>query len=96
MPVRVKLDPNLLSRLRKVESAVLDDLAPLVQAHAASALQASKLLVPVGEQDTDGKTPLVTTGFVDGPVVNSERASARRPVTTTRTRAQSTRASTGA
>jgi len=75
MPLKVALDFRLLDRLRKVEGEVLDDLAPLTREQASTTLQASRLLVPVGESDTDGKPPLSTTGFVDGPVVNGEKKS---------------------
>jgi hypothetical protein len=75
MPLKVTLDTKLLDALRKVEGQVLDDLAPLTREHSSTVLQGSRLLVPVGQHDTDGKPPLSSTGFVDGPVVNRERAS---------------------
>lgn len=75
MPLKVTLDTKLIDALRKVEGHVLGDLAPLTRDQASTVLQASRLLVPVGEHDTDGNPPLSTTGFVDGPVVNRERAS---------------------
>ncbi|MCP3105534.1 hypothetical protein LZ198_42490 [Myxococcus sp. K15C18031901] len=75
MALKVALDFRLLDKLRKVERPVLDALAPLVHAHASTVLQASRALVPVGERDTDGKPPLSTSGFVDGPEVNAQKAS---------------------
>ncbi|TQF13735.1 hypothetical protein FJV41_22455 [Myxococcus llanfairpwllgwyngyllgogerychwyrndrobwllllantysiliogogogochensis] len=75
MPLKVALDFRLLDKLRKVEGPVLDDLAPLAREHASTVLQASRTLVPVGKRDTDGKPPLSTTGFVDGPAVNGEKSS---------------------
>ncbi|QSQ17181.1 hypothetical protein [Myxococcus landrumensis] len=75
MPLKVALDFRLLDKLRTVAGPVLDDLAPLVREHASSVLQASRALVPVGQRDTDGKPPLNTSGFVDGPEVNADKAS---------------------
>lgn len=75
MPLKVALNTKLLDALRKVEGQVLDDLAPLTREQAASILEASRLLVPVGKEDTDGRPPLNTTGFVDGPAVNSAKGS---------------------
>ncbi|NTX17717.1 hypothetical protein HUA76_43850 [Myxococcus sp. CA056] len=75
MALKVALDFRLLDKLRKVERPVLDDLAPLAHAHASTVLQASRALVPVGKRDTDGKPPLSTSGFVDGPAVNGEKSS---------------------
>ncbi|RJS14615.1 hypothetical protein DRW03_34630 [Corallococcus sp. H22C18031201] len=75
MPIKVALDFRLLDKLRKVEKPLLSDLAPLTHAHASSVLQASRPLVPVGKQDTDGKPPLSTTGFVAGPVTHNEKKS---------------------
>lgn len=75
MPLKVTLDFKLIDALRKAEGEVLDDLAPLTLDHASSVLQASRLLVPVGKHDTDGRPPLSTTGFVDGPLVSGEKKS---------------------
>ncbi|QDE69840.1 hypothetical protein [Myxococcus xanthus] len=75
MPLKVALDFRLLDKLRKVERPVLADLAPLTREHASTVLQASRALVPVGARDTDGKPPLSTSGFVDGPELNDAKAS---------------------
>src|SRR5688572_13735983 len=75
MPIRVQLDYALLRRLRKVESAALADLGPVVRNHAGLTVALSQALVPVGEKDTDGRPPLSSTDFLDGPVINRGRGS---------------------
>lgn len=74
MPLRVKLDTRLLNQLRRVEEPVLAALEPVVFAQAASIINASVPLAPVGNVDPEGKK-LRDSEFIDGPVRNSRALS---------------------
>lgn len=75
MAIKVRLKPELINQLRKAEGPVLAALTPLTRKHAGMTLEVARILAPEGEEDTDGKPPLKSTTFIDGPRVNDRKLS---------------------